>query len=74
MTRRTDEPANDNVAVITAAAIETGLYRVALAMERSGKKGEVYLPIYERLEVELAAMKEKESLRARARQRIKKAA
>jgi hypothetical protein len=58
------------VNTITVADIETGLYRVALAMERAGKRGEVYLPIYERLEEELAALKEKEATAERARKRL----
>lgn len=51
----------DETEPTTAAAIETGLYRVALAMKRAGKRGEVYLPVYERLEAELAALKARQS-------------
>ncbi|WP_316205784.1 hypothetical protein [Bradyrhizobium sp. SZCCHNS1012] len=56
------------------AAIEAALDRLALAMERAGKKGDVYLPIYERLESELAAVKAKEDRMARARLRLVRAA
>lgn len=45
------------------------LDRVALAMHRAGKRGEVYLPIFERLESELAALQAKEAAMERARAR-----
>jgi hypothetical protein len=45
---------------ITIDTIEDGLDRVALAMEKAGPRGEVYLPIYERLEAELAKAKERD--------------
>jgi hypothetical protein len=60
--------ANDND-VITVARLERCLDRVALVMERAGKKAPVYLPIYERLETELAALKAKEAMLERARER-----
>jgi hypothetical protein len=57
-----------------AAAIEAALDRLALAMERAGKKGDVYLPIFERLESELAAVKDKEQRLARVKSRLARAA
>jgi DNA polymerase III beta subunit, N-terminal domain len=55
-------------------AIETALDRLALATERAGKKGDVYLPIYELLGSELAAVKAKADRMARARLRLGRAA
>jgi hypothetical protein len=54
---------------ITLAKLERSIDRVALAMRRAGKKGEVYLPIFERLESEIAAARAKEATLERARQR-----
>lgn len=53
-----------------AVQIEKALDRVALAMERAGKNGDVYLPIYERLESELVIEREKEDRLSRARSRV----
>ncbi|MCA6107722.1 hypothetical protein [Bradyrhizobium cenepequi] len=54
---------------IGVAEIEWCLDRLALEMERVGKRGIAYLPIYERLETELAAAKAKEDRLVRARVR-----
>jgi hypothetical protein len=54
--------------------IEAALDRVALAMQKAGKNGITYLPIYERLEAELAAVSEKEDRMSRALSRLKRAA
>ncbi|MGY4313106.1 hypothetical protein [Bradyrhizobium sp. JR3.5] len=53
----------------TAADWEWCLDRVALAMHKAGKDGDAYLPIYERLESELAAAKDREARLERARVR-----
>lgn len=57
---------------ITADVLEKCLDRVALLIEQSGNKGAVYLPIYERLEAELNALKAKEERMARIRARIRR--
>ncbi|MET4199954.1 hypothetical protein [Bradyrhizobium sp. LA6.12] len=54
---------------ITADLIERCLDRLAFEMARAPMGGEVYLPIYERLESELAALKAKEDMMERARVR-----
>jgi hypothetical protein len=45
---------------------------VALAIDQAGDKGAVYLPIYDRLEAELNALKDKEDRVARIRARVKR--
>jgi hypothetical protein len=57
---------------ITVAVLEKCLDRVALLIAESGDKGVVYLPIYERLEAELEALKAKEDRMARIRARIRR--
>jgi hypothetical protein len=54
-----------------AVQIEAALDRLALVMERAGKRGDVYLPIYERLEEELAVVQAKDARMQRARSRLK---
>ncbi|MCP1766070.1 hypothetical protein [Bradyrhizobium japonicum] len=54
---------------ITVAKLEWCLDRLAHAMHRAPQGGEVYLPIFERLESELAAAKAKEAMLERARVR-----
>jgi hypothetical protein len=54
-----------------AVQIEAALDRLALVMERAGKRGDLYLPIYERLEEELAIVQVKEARILRARGRLK---
>jgi hypothetical protein len=51
--------------------LEKCLDRVALAIDRAGKRGAVYLPIYERIEAELDTLRAKEERMERARQRLK---
>jgi hypothetical protein len=51
--------------------LEKHLDRLALAIDRGGKRGVVYLPIYERIEAELDALRAKEERMERARQRLK---
>jgi hypothetical protein len=57
---------------ITVAVLEKCLDRVALLIAESGDKGVVYLPLYERLEAELEALKAKEDRMARIRARIRR--
>ena len=52
-------------------ALEKHLDRLALAINRAGKRGTVYLPIYERIEAELEALIAKEARMERVRQRLK---
>ncbi|MCP3412723.1 hypothetical protein NLM16_01260 [Bradyrhizobium brasilense] len=54
---------------ITIADLKWCLDRVALVMHRAGKKADVYLPIFERLESELDILKKKEAALERARVR-----
>lgn len=54
---------------ITVDLLERCLDRLAIAMERAPMGGEVYLPIFEWLESELAAAKAKEDMLERARVR-----
>ena len=57
---------------ITVAVLEKCLDRVALLITESGDKGAVYLPIYDRLEAELEALKAREDRMARIRARIRR--
>ena len=65
---------NDHSALvcITVDVLEKCLDRVALAIDQAGDKGAVYLPIYDRLEAELKALKDKEDRVARIRARVKR--
>ncbi|MCP3386189.1 hypothetical protein NLM31_37995 [Bradyrhizobium sp. CCGUVB4N] len=54
---------------ITIEVLEGCLDRLAIAMQRAPQGGEVYLPIFERLETEIGAKKASESTMARARRR-----
>lgn len=54
---------------ITIDLLERCLDRLAVVMARAPQGGEVYLPIFERLEAEIAAKKASESTVARARRR-----
>jgi hypothetical protein len=44
---------------------------LALAINRAGKRGAMYLPIYERFEAELEELRAEEARMERARQRLK---
>ncbi|AHY56344.1 hypothetical protein ACVIW2_006371 [Bradyrhizobium huanghuaihaiense] len=59
---RSDEP-------ITVDTLERCLDCLAILMDQSPQGGEVYLPIFERLESELATAKAKEDMMERARVR-----
>ncbi|WFT91276.1 hypothetical protein QA633_23170 [Bradyrhizobium barranii] len=54
---------------ITADLLERCLDRLAYAMHRAPMGGEVYLPIWERLESEIDALKKKEAMLERVRVR-----
>jgi hypothetical protein len=56
---------------VSVEILEKCLDRVALAIDRAGKRGAVYLPIYERIEAELDTFRAKEERMERARQRLK---
>ena len=57
---------------ITVEVLEQCLDRVALLITESGDNGAVYLPVYDRLEAELQALKAKEDRMARIRARIRR--
>lgn len=57
---------------ITIEVLERCLDRLAIAMERAPQGGEVYLPIFERLESEIEAKKASESTMARALRRVRR--
>ena len=57
---------------ITVDVLEKCLDRVALAIDQAGDKGAVYLPIYDRLEAELKALKDKEDRMARIQARVRR--
>jgi hypothetical protein len=52
---------------VSVEVLEKCLDRVALAIDRAGKRGAVYLPIYERIEAELDTLRAKEERMERAR-------
>ena len=56
---------------VSIEVLEKYLDRLALAIDRAGKRGAVYLPIYERIEAELDSLRAKEERMERARQRLK---
>ena len=56
---------------VSIEAVEKHLDRLALAIDRAGKRGAVYLPIYERIEAKLEELRAKEARMERARQRLK---
>jgi len=56
---------------VSVEVLEKCLDRVALAIDRAGKRGVVYLPIYERIEAELEILRARDKRMERARQRLK---
>lgn len=72
--------ANDNAAIgmifadgeITIDLLERCLDRLAVVMHRASQGGEVYLPIFERLEREIADRHASESTMARAMRRVRR--
>ncbi|MDX3966108.1 MAG: hypothetical protein QHD01_05850 [Bradyrhizobium sp.] len=72
--------ANDNVRLrkisadepITVDLLERCLDRLAFEMARAPQGGEVYLPLWERLEAEIEARKASETTMARALRRVRR--
>jgi hypothetical protein len=72
--------ANDNIPIgkisangeITVDVLERCLDRLAVVMHRASQGGEVYLPIFERLEAEIEARKASQSTMARALRRVRR--
>ena len=56
---------------VSVEVLEKHLDRLALAIDRAGKRGAMYLPIYERLEAKLEELRAEEARMERARQRLK---
>ena len=54
---------------VSVEVLEKCLDRVALAIDRAGKRGAVYLPIYERIEAELDTLRANEERMERAPRR-----
>jgi len=72
MRRRHRESHSNKLRVeVSVEVLEKHLDRLALAIDRAGKRGAIYLPIYERIEAELDALRAKEERMERARQRLK---
>lgn len=67
MVRRVPYPKISADEPITIDVLERCLDRLAFEMARSPHGGEIYLPIFERFEADLAAAKAKEAMLARAR-------
>jgi hypothetical protein len=57
---------------IIIETVEKHLDRLADIIDKAGSQGAVYLPIYERLEVELEKLKAKDALMARVQARLKR--
>ena len=57
---------------ITIDLLESCLDRLAIVMRRAPQGGEVYLPIFERLEEQIMAKKANESRMARVMRRIRR--
>ena len=57
---------------ITARELEKCLDRLAHIIDQAGDKGVAYLPLYDRLESELQALRAEEDRMARIRARIKR--
>jgi hypothetical protein len=58
-------------AELSIEILEMHLDRLALAIDRAGKRGAMYLPIYERIEAKLEELRAKEARIERARQRLR---
>lgn len=57
-------------APVTIEDIEFAMDEVALAIDMAGAKGVVYLPIFERLERELLALRERQSTMSAVKARL----
>ena len=72
MRRRHRESHSNKLRVeVSVEVLEKHLDRLALAIDRAGKRGAIYLPIYERIEAKLEELRAKEARMERARQRLK---
>jgi hypothetical protein len=58
--------------VITVEVLEKCLDRLARIIDQAGDRGVVYLPIYDRLEAELMALKDREDRLARIHARVRR--
>jgi hypothetical protein len=56
---------------VSVEVLEKHLDRLALAIDRAGKRGVMYLPIFERIEAKLEELKGKQARVERVRQRLK---
>lgn len=61
-------------APVTIEDIEFAMDEVALAIDMAGAKGVVYLPIFERLERELLALRERQSTMSAVKARLERLA
>jgi len=61
-------------APVTIEDIEFAMDEVALAIDMAGAKGAVYLPIFERLERELQALRERQSTMSAVKARLERLA
>ncbi|QMV00123.1 hypothetical protein GHV40_00855 [Devosia sp. D6-9] len=61
-------------APVTIEDIEFAMDEVALAIDMAGAKGVVYLPIFERLERELLALRERHSTMSAVKARLERLA
>lgn len=61
-------------APVTIEDIEFAMDEVALAIDMAGAKGIVYLPIFERLERELLALRERQSTMSAVKARLERLA
>lgn len=59
-------------APVTIEDIEFAMDEVALAIDMAGAKGIVYLPIFERLERELQALRERQSTMSAVKARLER--
>lgn len=66
------ESGPQHIVPITVDLLNRCLDRVALAIERAGNRGAVYLPIYERLESEIETLKANQGRMDRVKQRIRR--
>ncbi|MCK1279458.1 MULTISPECIES: hypothetical protein [unclassified Bradyrhizobium] len=69
MAKRVPYPKISADGEITVDTLERCLDCLAILMDQSPQGGEVYLPIFDRLEAELAAAKPREAMLERARAR-----
>lgn len=66
------QPDNAAKKIITIEKLEWCLDCVAIAIHKAGADGMVYLPIYERFERELVALRQRQAARASVRARLQR--